>query len=134
MTEYELEQTLLDRLQRFMLDFSGELCFRARQLRLAGNDLAGNDEGDCLESAIGTDPTRFNAPFASAQTLADDASPYYAEFPSTHGLGWRPAKPAQCRCHARQGSVLYVIGNRQLWRRAGVFKELEAQFGPRRRD
>jgi hypothetical protein len=44
MTEYELEQTLLDRLQRFMLDFSGELCFRARQLRLAGND-----EGDCLD-------------------------------------------------------------------------------------
>jgi len=53
MTEYELEQTLLDRLQRFMLDFSGELCFRARQLRLAGND-----EGDCLESAIGTDWSR----------------------------------------------------------------------------
>jgi YhcG PDDEXK nuclease domain len=37
MTEYELERTLLDRLQRFMLDFSGEFCLRARQLCVAWN-------------------------------------------------------------------------------------------------
>jgi len=44
MTEYELEQTLLDRLQRFMLDFSGELYLRARQLCVAWNG-----EGDSLD-------------------------------------------------------------------------------------
>lgn len=34
---------------------------------------------------FGTDPDRFNAPAASAQTLADAASPYLAEIESRHG-------------------------------------------------
>ncbi|HEX2642711.1 MAG TPA: AAA domain-containing protein [Thermoanaerobaculia bacterium] len=34
---------------------------------------------------FGVDPDRFNAPGASAQTLADMATPYYADFPSRQG-------------------------------------------------
>jgi superfamily I DNA and/or RNA helicase len=34
----------------------------------------------------------------------------------------------------RAKEVLYVIGNRELWRRAGVFKELEAQLSTPCRD
>jgi hypothetical protein len=62
--------------------------------------------------SFGVDPTLFNAPAASVQTLADAATPYFAEFEGSLG------------CRVVGIPVLYVIGNRELWKSAGVFREL----------
>jgi len=40
---------------------------------------------EALCRRFGVDPNRFNAPLASAQTLADAATSYFAEFASRHG-------------------------------------------------
>jgi len=57
---------------------------------------------------FGADPTRFNAPFASAQTLADDAGPYYAEFPSKHG---DRTVGVPLLVHRRCGQPMFSIAN-----------------------
>jgi superfamily I DNA and/or RNA helicase len=49
--------------------------------------------------------------------------------------GWAGSRPNLLNVAAtRAKEVLYVIGNRELWRRAGVFKELEAQLSTPCRD
>jgi exonuclease VII small subunit len=57
---------------------------------------------------FGVDPTRFNAPLASAQTLADEASPYYAEFPSRHG---DRTVGVPLLVHRRCGKPMFSIAN-----------------------
>jgi superfamily I DNA and/or RNA helicase len=57
---------------------------------------------------FGADPTRFNAPSASAQTLADDASPYYAEFATTQG---DRTVGVPLLVHRRCGQPMFSIAN-----------------------
>lgn len=57
---------------------------------------------------FGVDPTRFNAPAASTQTLADDASPYFGEFPTTQG---DRTVGVPLLVHRRCGQPMFSVAN-----------------------
>lgn len=59
--------------------------------------------------AFEVDPTQFNAPSASAQTLADAATPYYAEFPGSDGSSRTVGMPLLV--HRRCADPMFKISN-----------------------
>ncbi|WP_374943110.1 helicase [Sphingomonas sp.] len=85
---------------------------------------------------FGVDADRFAAPAGSVQTLADAATAWFATFPGDRTVGVPLLVHRRCSepmfgnvAVTRAKEVVYVVGNRRLWRSAGVFAELDAALG-----